>query len=128
MGYLLSAALALLLTITIIRCPEVAFSASLEGLKIWFDIVLPTATNLLRILEILMGPGVVHFIGVLWNPSCARCFWFEEFGSLRGAMGLASRVSHWGQDYCSAAARETYVQVLKAKTCFLRQYADPSSW
>ena len=36
-----SGAAALLVTVTILRYPEVAFAASLDGLQIWFDIVLP---------------------------------------------------------------------------------------
>ncbi|NLY30320.1 MAG: sporulation integral membrane protein YlbJ [Firmicutes bacterium] len=86
----LSAALALLLTITILRHPEVAFSASLEGLKIWFDIVLPALLPFFAMSEILMGLGVVHFIGVLLEPFMRPLFRIPGVGAFAVAMGLAS--------------------------------------
>ncbi|NLY52228.1 MAG: sporulation integral membrane protein YlbJ [Firmicutes bacterium] len=86
----LSAASALLLTITILRYPEVAFTASLEGLKIWFDIVLPALLPFFAMSEILMGLGVVHFIGVLLEPFMRPLFRIPGVGAFAVAMGLAS--------------------------------------
>ncbi|NLA58482.1 MAG: sporulation integral membrane protein YlbJ [Firmicutes bacterium] len=86
----LSAAVALLLTITILRYPEVAFTASLEGLKIWFDIVLPALLPFFVMSEILMGLGVVHFIGVLLEPFMRPLFRIPGVGAFAVAMGLAS--------------------------------------
>lgn len=86
----LSAATAVLLTITIVRYPQVAFNASLEGLKIWFDIVLPALLPFFAMSEILMGLGVVHFIGVLLEPLMRPLFRIPGTGAFAVAMGLAS--------------------------------------
>ncbi|HHV93140.1 MAG TPA: sporulation integral membrane protein YlbJ [Firmicutes bacterium] len=86
----LSAGSALFLTIAILRHPEAAFSASLEGLKIWFDIVLPALLPFFAMSEILMGLGVVHFIGVLLEPLMRPLFRIPGVGAFAVAMGLAS--------------------------------------
>ncbi|NLK07632.1 MAG: sporulation integral membrane protein YlbJ [Firmicutes bacterium] len=84
------AALAVLLTVTIVRYPQVAFHASLEGLKIWFDIVLPALLPFFAMSEILMGLGVVHFMGVLLEPLMRPLFRLPGTGAFAVAMGLAS--------------------------------------
>ena len=86
----LSALIAVLLTVTVVRYPQVAFSASLEGLKIWFDIVLPALLPFFAMSEILMGLGVVHFIGVLLEPLMRPLFQLPGTGAFAVAMGLAS--------------------------------------
>ena len=86
----LSAAATVLLTITIVRYPQVAFTASVEGLKIWFDIVLPALLPFFAMSEILMGLGVVHFIGVLLEPFMRPLFRIPGVGAFAVAMGLAS--------------------------------------
>ena len=84
------AALAVLLTVTIVRYPQVAFHASLEGLEIWFDIVLPALLPFFAMSEILMGLGVVHFMGVLLEPLMRPLFRLPGTGAFAVAMGLAS--------------------------------------
>ncbi|NMB10839.1 MAG: sporulation integral membrane protein YlbJ [Firmicutes bacterium] len=86
----LSAAAAILLTVTIVRYPQVAFMASLDGLKIWFDIVLPALLPFFAMAEILVGLGVVHFIGVLLEPLMQPLFRVPGVGAFAVAMGLAS--------------------------------------
>lgn len=67
-----------------------AFQASLDGLKIWFDIVLPALLPFFAMAEILMGLGVVHFIGVLLEPLMQPLFRIPGVGAFAVAMGLAS--------------------------------------
>ena len=86
----LSAAAAVLLTITIVRYPQVAFTASLDGLRIWFNIVLPALLPFFAMAELLMGLGVVHFIGVLLEPLMQPVFRIPGVGAFAVAMGLAS--------------------------------------
>lgn len=78
------------LTLTVVRYPQVAFSASLEGLRVWFDIVLPALLPFFAMAEILMGMGVVHFIGVLLEPLMRPLFHIPGVGAFAVAMGLAS--------------------------------------
>lgn len=78
------------LTLTVVRYPQVAFSASLDGLRVWFDIVLPALLPFFAMAEILMGMGVVHFIGVLLEPLMRPLFHIPGVGAFAVAMGLAS--------------------------------------
>lgn len=88
--YLLAAVLAVSITIFIIIFSEEAFSAALEGLKIWWGIVFPSLLPFFVIAEILMGLGVVHFLGVLLEPLMRPVFKVPGVGSFALAMGLAS--------------------------------------
>lgn len=86
----LSAFIALVLAIAIIRFPEEAFDASLYGLKLWFEVVLPALLPFFAMADILMGLGVVHFIGVLLEPIMKPVFRIPGVGAFAVAMGLAS--------------------------------------
>ena len=57
------AVLVLVITIMIVVYPEVSFRASLEGLELWFEIVLPTLLPFFILADLLMGLGIVHFLG-----------------------------------------------------------------
>lgn len=83
-------ALALIITITIIRYPDDAFDAAVEGLDVWFNIVLPALLPFFIGSQILMGLGVVHFMGVLLEPFMRPFFNVPGAGSFVMAMGLAS--------------------------------------
>jgi len=86
----LPAAAGLLLTLAIVRYPEAAFDASLEGLKLWFDIVLPALLPFFAMSDILMGLGVIHAVGVLLEPVMRPLFRIPGVGGFAVAMGLAS--------------------------------------
>ncbi len=55
-------------TVIIVFYPEIAFRASLDGLKLWFEIVLPALLPFFVMADLLMGLGVVHFVGSLLEP------------------------------------------------------------
>ena len=86
----LSAFTALILAIAIIRYPQEAFDASLYGLRLWLDIVLPALLPFFAMADILMGLGVVHFIGILLEPIMNPLFKIPGVGAFSFAMGLAS--------------------------------------
>ncbi len=86
----LSAAIALVLTVSIIRYPKDAFDASVYGLKLWLEIVLPALLPFFAMADIMMGLGVVHFIGVLLEPIMKTVFKIPGVGAFAVAMGLAS--------------------------------------
>ncbi|NMB02542.1 MAG: sporulation integral membrane protein YlbJ [Firmicutes bacterium] len=84
------ALLVLLLTCVIIIYPEVSFRASLEGLKLWFEIVLPAVLPFFIMADLLMGLGVVHFLGSLLEPIMRPLFRIPGMGGFALAMGLAA--------------------------------------
>jgi sporulation integral membrane protein YlbJ len=84
------AALAIAFTIFVILNPEPAFSAAVRGLRVWWDIVFPALLPFFIGSEILMGLGVVHFMGVLLEPFMRPLFNVPGAGSFVMAMGLAS--------------------------------------
>lgn len=82
--------LAVIITIAIIRFPDDAFDAAVEGLDVWFNIVLPALLPFFIGSQVLMGLGVVHFMGVLLEPFMRPIFNVPGAGSFVMAMGLAS--------------------------------------
>ena len=56
------------ITLSMILFPEPSFKAAERGLTVWWDIVLPALLPFFVAAELLMGIGIVHFIGVLMEP------------------------------------------------------------
>ncbi|OYD06438.1 sporulation integral membrane protein YlbJ [Paludifilum halophilum] len=81
---------ALFLVLSMILYPEQAFNSSLKGLKVWWDVVFPALLPFFIASEILMGFGVVHFLGVLLEPLMRPLFRVPGAGGFVMAMGLAS--------------------------------------
>lgn len=82
--------LTVIITILIVIFSEEAFNAALEGLKIWWEVVFPSLLPFFIIAEILMGLGVVHFLGALLEPLMKPLFKVPGVGAFAMAMGLAS--------------------------------------
>lgn len=80
----------ILITIIVIRYPDHAFEASLEGLRLWFEIVLPALLPFFVLSEILLGLGVIRAIGVLLEPLMRPVFRIPGEAAFTLAMGLAS--------------------------------------
>src|SRR5690606_20304655 len=81
---------ALFLVVSLVLYPETAFNSSLEGLQIWWEVVFPALLPFFIASEILMGFGVVHFLGVLLEPFMRPVFRVPGPGAFVMAMGLAS--------------------------------------
>lgn len=84
------AAVSLLLTIVFVLYPEDAFHSSVAGLRLWFDIVFPALLPFFVMAEILMGLGVIHFIGALLEPLMRPLFRIPGAGAFAAALGLAA--------------------------------------
>lgn len=84
------AALVMLIAASMIIYPEPSFKAAERGLKVWWDIVLPALLPFFIAAELLMGMGVVHFMGVLMEPLMRPLFNVPGTGSFTLAMGIAS--------------------------------------
>mgnify|MGYP000882041664 CR=1 FL=1 len=84
----LVAGCALFITIVIVIYPSVAFQASIEGLRVWWEIVFPALLPFFVAAEILMALGVVHFLGVLLEPLMRPVFDVPGVGAFALAMGI----------------------------------------
>jgi sporulation integral membrane protein YlbJ len=82
--------IAVLITVLIVIFSEDAFYAAVEGLRVWWEIVFPSLLPFFIIAEILMGLGVVHFMGALLEPLMRPLFKVPGVGAFAMSMGLAS--------------------------------------
>ncbi|MGM7720254.1 sporulation integral membrane protein YlbJ [uncultured Metabacillus sp.] len=78
------------LTVAIILNPEQSLVASTRGLKIWWEVVFPSLLPFFIVSELLIGFGVVKFIGVLLEPLMRPIFRVPGVGGFVWAMGMAS--------------------------------------
>jgi sporulation integral membrane protein YlbJ len=81
---------ALLILFMLIRYPEPGFEAAIQGIGIWWDILFPALFPFLVISEILLGFGIVHFLGTLLDPLMRPLFRLPGIGGFVVAMGFAS--------------------------------------
>lgn len=81
---------ALLFAVTLVFYPEIAFKASLRGLKIWWDVVFPAMLPFFITAELLMGFGVVHLLGVFFEPFMRPLFRVPGSGGFVMAVALIS--------------------------------------
>lgn len=84
------AAVGLLFTTVFVLYPEDAFHSSVNGLRLWFDIVLPALLPFFVMAEVLMGLGVIHFIGAVLEPLMRPLFRIPGAGAFAAALGLAA--------------------------------------
>lgn len=78
------------LVIALVSNPETSFRAAVEGLKIWWEVVFPALLPFIVVSEILMGVGVVHFVGVLLEPFMRPFFNVPGTGGFVLTMGFSS--------------------------------------
>nr|WP_216830914.1 sporulation integral membrane protein YlbJ [Alkalihalobacterium elongatum] len=84
------ALLATSLTASLMIYPKESFEASLRGLTMWWEVVFPSLLPFFIVSELLIGFGVVTFIGTLLNPFMRPVFRVPGVGGFVWAMGLAS--------------------------------------
>ncbi len=88
--FYIPALIAVFITFGMIMYPKEAFEASLNGLAVWWHIVFPALLPFFIFAQVLIGLGVVHFLGVLLEPVMRPVFNVPGEGSFVMAMGLAS--------------------------------------
>ncbi|MFC0524023.1 sporulation integral membrane protein YlbJ [Pontibacillus salicampi] len=86
----LFASMAFFLAIALIRFPDQSLEASIRGLSMWWEIVFPSLLPFFVTAELLIGFGVVRFIGILCEPIMRPIFKVPGVGSFVWAMGMAS--------------------------------------
>lgn len=92
-AYLKTISLALLsvtLVISVISYPKEVYEASLKGLSIWWEVVFPALLPFFITAELMIGFGVVHFLGILLEPFMRPFFRVPGTGGFVMAMGLSS--------------------------------------
>lgn len=87
--YLL-ATFSLLLTFAMIYYPKDVFDSAMTGLDLWWRVVFPSLLPFFILSEILMGIGIVHFIGILLEPLMRPLFNVPGIGAFALSLGLAS--------------------------------------
>lgn len=78
------------ITVATVMYPKEAFDSAIMGLNLWWNVVFPALLPFFILSEILMGVGVVHFIGVLLEPLMRPIFNVPGVGAFALSMGLAS--------------------------------------
>lgn len=78
------------LTFSLIIFPEVTFKSSVQGLHTWWEIVFPSLLPFFIMAELLIGFGIVQFIGVLFQPIMRPIFNVPGVGSFAWIVGMAS--------------------------------------
>lgn len=78
------------MAVSLISFPKEAFEASIRGLNMWWEIVFPSLLPFFIMSEMLIGFGVVNFIGVLLEPLMRPLFKVPGVGGFVMAMGMAS--------------------------------------
>lgn len=88
--HLLPAAAAVLLTAALVVYSEESFQAGLAGLKLFLEIVFPSLLPFFVLSEVMLGLGVVHFLGTLFEPVMRPLFNVPGVGAFVLSMGLAA--------------------------------------
>lgn len=75
---------------SIIIYPQETFKSSVEGLNLWFNVVCPALLPFFICAEILIGLGVVSFIGSIFRPLMSIIFNIPGEGAFAFVMSIAS--------------------------------------
>jgi sporulation integral membrane protein YlbJ len=70
--------------------PNQTMNAALRGISIWWDVLFPALLPFFIIAELLLGFGLVHLIGRLFDPMMRPLFRVPGYGGFVMAMGFAS--------------------------------------
>ncbi|MNJ38502.1 Sporulation integral membrane protein YlbJ [compost metagenome] len=70
--------------------PKSSWDAGVVGLAIWWDVLFPSLFPFFVISELMLGFGIVHFIGKLLDPLMRPLFRIPGSGGFVAAMGFAS--------------------------------------
>ncbi len=75
---------------SLILMPGESLAASIRGLDMWWEIVFPSLLPFFIVSEMLIGFGVVKFLGVILEPLMRPLFRVPGVGGFVWAMGMAS--------------------------------------
>ncbi len=84
------AAAAVVLTLSMVLYPKEGLEAAKDGMNLFFNVVFPSLLPFFVLSDIMLGLGVVHFIGVLFTPLMRPLFNVPGEGAFVLSMGLAA--------------------------------------
>ncbi|WP_017727187.1 sporulation integral membrane protein YlbJ [Halalkalibacterium ligniniphilum] len=87
---LLFASFASFLAVSLMIFPKESLEASTLGLQMWWNVVFPSLLPFFIVSELLIGFGVVSFLGMILEPLMRPLFRVPGVGGFVWAMGLAS--------------------------------------
>jgi sporulation integral membrane protein YlbJ len=90
MNILSGAAFVGMFTLSLVVFPREGVQAAMAGLKIFWEVVLPSLLPFFVLSEMMLGMGIVHFIGVLLEPLMRPLFNVPGVGAFALSMGLAA--------------------------------------
>ena len=88
--HIITATTFLILLLLLVLFPNNSFNAAKNGLYIWLNNVLPALLPFFFGSEILIGLGVIHFIGILLEPIMQPIFNVPGIGSFIYTMSITS--------------------------------------
>ncbi|MGC5775167.1 sporulation integral membrane protein YlbJ [Paenibacillus pabuli] len=80
----------LILCVLMVLFPTETWHAGVRGLSIWWDVLFPSLFPFLVLSELLLGFGIVHFLGTLLNPLMRPLFRVPGSGGFVFAVSCAS--------------------------------------
>lgn len=86
----LMAAMAASLTLALVFFPDASLGAARAGLNLFLTVVFPSLLPFFILSEVMLGLGVVHFIGILFEPLMRPVFNVPGEGAFALSMGLAA--------------------------------------
>jgi sporulation integral membrane protein YlbJ len=87
---LLLAAMAIIFTIALVVYPKQGFEAGMSGLKVCWEVIIPSLLPFFILSELLLGSGIVRGFGVLLEPLMRPLFSVPGVGAFALSMGLAA--------------------------------------
>lgn len=111
---LLYAMIAVFIVVMIIIYPQQVLQASQRGLEVWAGIVFPALLPFFITAELLIAFGVVHFIGVLFEPIMRPLFNVPGVGGFVWTMGMASGYPS-GAKYTARLRQEKQLSQVEAE-------------
>lgn len=70
--------------------PLQSLNSAIQGISIWWEVLFPALFPFFVISELLLGLGLVHFIGGLFDPMMRPIFRIPGYGGFVMAMGFAA--------------------------------------
>lgn len=80
----------LIFCVLMVLYPAETWHAGVRGLSIWWDVLFPSLFPFLVLSELLLGFGIVHFLGTLLNPLMRPLFRVPGSGGFVFAVSCAS--------------------------------------
>jgi sporulation integral membrane protein YlbJ len=80
----------LFLLLAMLVWPEQTYLGALQGLEVWATILVPSLFPFFILAEVLLGFGIIHFLGILLEPLMRPLFNLPGAASFVVAMGFTS--------------------------------------